>query len=466
MGVSFDLALVIVLGIITVHQCKYFSWQVRFAQLQWRSLTTAFEGALGGTTATSALFVMAISPLPFTTILVGLMIAWQYVLVNYYQMIRATTATGDEVYYEAKLAYKTASDHAAIVTETTKSILPIIKAITDDQEEYFDHILNLPLPSIATFHGNLKHINEIASVLAGPNLDMVELIKEGGRAHEKTKWRVEKAKLLAKHGEKAEAEAMLHQANEDLEAIRHLETKLSAVLSKVRLLDAKFTFENTVEVHKQMLREFRKYSEGIFADSPAPAAAPAPLASQMEPPVPQPEPTEPPQPVLPNSLTLTNPIALAGSLSGAAETIDDVAFELSLPFPVKIYGHESSVLSINDNGMICLDHGPDDVQNRRLGTQLPALNGIPPYTLFPLWEDLMIKKGKPHGIYYEIEGAEPNRKITIEYYVTRFQEENLYFHFLVILEEARPSVVTFKYFDVNDKGKLGTVGVQGSHGKY
>lgn len=78
----------------------------------------------------------------------------------------------------------------------------------------------------------------------------------------------------------------------------------------------------------------------------------------------------------------------------------------------------------------------------------------------------MIKKGKPHGIYYEIEGTSPNRTMTIEWYVTRYDQQDMYFHFLVILEEARPSVVTFKYFDVNDKGVLGTVGVQGARSKF
>lgn len=164
--------------------------------------------------------------------------------------------------------------------------------------------------------------------------------------------------------------------------------------------------------------------------------------------------------------TLRNPIALAGALTGAPQEIDDKAFNLTLPFPIKIYGHSSSVLSINDNGMICLDQPPRDVREKREGQSLPYTDGVPQYALFPLWTDLMIRKGKPHGIYYEFEGEAPNRKVTIEYYVTRYTMQDYYFHFLVILEEARPSVVTFKYYDVEDKGNQGTVGVQGGRSQF
>jgi hypothetical protein len=72
----------------------------------------------------------------------------------------------------------------------------------------------------------------------------------------------------------------------------------------------------------------------------------------------------------------------------------------------------------------------------------------------------------PHGIYYEIEGSAPKRLLKIEYYVTRYHVMEYYFHFLVILEEARPNIVTFRYYDVPDNGRMGTVGVQGPDSEF
>lgn len=116
--------------------------------------------------------------------------------------------------------------------------------------------------------------------------------------------------------------------------------------------------------------------------------------------------------------------------------------------------------------MICLDQEPSfSITDVRTGQQLPFRAGLTPYTLFPLWKDLKITKGKPHGIYYDVEGTAPNRTLSIEYYVTRYKLESQYFHFLVIFHEARPNFVTFRYHDVKDEGAEGTVGVQGPEGE-
>lgn len=106
--------------------------------------------------------------------------------------------------------------------------------------------------------------------------------------------------------------------------------------------------------------------------------------------------------------------------------------------------------------MICLDQEPSSsIANIRKGQPLPSRAGLAPYTLFPLWKDLKITKGKPHGIYYDVEGSAPNRTLLIEYYVTRYNMESQYFHFLVIFHEARPDFVTFRYHDVRDEGAEG-----------
>lgn len=111
--------------------------------------------------------------------------------------------------------------------------------------------------------------------------------------------------------------------------------------------------------------------------------------------------------------------------------------------------------------MLCFDQDIKDPVHKREGQKLPYYDGVPKYTLFPFWTDLKLTKGKPHGIFYEIAGAVGARSLTVEWYVTRFKREEQYFQFTVLLEEAKPNVVTFKYYDAQDNGKVCTIGVQG-----
>lgn len=128
-----------------------------------------------------------------------------------------------------------------------------------------------------------------------------------------------------------------------------------------------------------------------------------------------------------------------------------------------MYGYSSSSLYITDNGMICLDRGTD-ARGRRLGEPLPYRDQIPDYSIFPYWTDLLIVAGKPHGVYYEFTGEAPNRALVVEWYVTRYSQEDQYFHFNVRFEEANPGVIEFKYYDAVDKGAECTIGVQGPSG--
>jgi hypothetical protein len=153
-----------------------------------------------------------------------------------------------------------------------------------------------------------------------------------------------------------------------------------------------------------------------------------------------------------------------GALAGAPEDIDDTFVPLDLPFAVTLYGYASTRVWVSDNGMLCLDGDTNAVKNRE-GQPLPSRNDIPRYSMFPFWTDLKITQGKPHGVYYEVTGDAPNRSLTIEWYVTRYQHESQYFHFCLIIEEARPNVVTFQYFDIVDQGAECTVGVQGPQGR-
>jgi len=75
-------------------------------------------------------------------------------------------------------------------------------------------------------------------------------------------------------------------------------------------------------------------------------------------------------------------------------------------------------------------------------------------------------ENKPHGMFHETVGNAPNRSLTVVWYVTRYGKETQYFHFSLLLEEARPNIATFRYYSIEDKGAQCTVGVQGPRCKF
>jgi hypothetical protein len=79
---------------------------------------------------------------------------------------------------------------------------------------------------------------------------------------------------------------------------------------------------------------------------------------------------------------------------------------------------------------------------------------------FGLWDDLLITQGTQQGIYYEIDGAAPNRRTSFEFYLSTADDSTLFYHFLVNFYENRTNVVNYQYLNVTDSGTDATVGVQ------
>ncbi|KAI4730315.1 hypothetical protein E4T49_01780 [Aureobasidium sp. EXF-10728] len=79
---------------------------------------------------------------------------------------------------------------------------------------------------------------------------------------------------------------------------------------------------------------------------------------------------------------------------------------------------------------------------------------------FGLWDDLFIYQGTQQGIYYEVDGAAPNRRTSFEFYISHFSDQTQYYHFLMNFYENRPNVVNYQYLNVSDYGVSATVGVQ------
>ncbi|RGP77228.1 hypothetical protein FLONG3_4743 [Fusarium longipes] len=164
------------------------------------------------------------------------------------------------------------------------------------------------------------------------------------------------------------------------------------------------------------------------------------------------------KPKLPNTVTLSNPIPIVGSLGGATSDFDDIFYPIVSSFPITLYGHSSVNVFVSINGLLSLDTGDRTYTHQPLPSRT---GGLPAHTLFPFWCDLFIYKDTPQGIYYEITGQAPSRSLYVEWYVSRYGDKNQYYHFLVLLEEARPNIVTYKYFEALDKGARCTIGAQG-----
>ncbi|THY74858.1 hypothetical protein D6C93_10390 [Aureobasidium pullulans] len=79
---------------------------------------------------------------------------------------------------------------------------------------------------------------------------------------------------------------------------------------------------------------------------------------------------------------------------------------------------------------------------------------------FGLWDDLFIYQGTQQGIYYEVDGAAPNRRTSFEFYISHFSDQSQYYHFLMNFYENKPNVINYQYLNVSDHGVSATVGVQ------
>jgi hypothetical protein len=64
-------------------------------------------------------------------------------------------------------------------------------------------------------------------------------------------------------------------------------------------------------------------------------------------------------------------------------------------------------------------------------------------------------------VYYEETGSKPNRKLEVEWYVSRYHSPEQHYHFSLVIEESKPNLATFKYFEASDKGGKCTIGIQG-----
>ncbi|CAF0968950.1 unnamed protein product [Adineta ricciae] len=157
------------------------------------------------------------------------------------------------------------------------------------------------------------------------------------------------------------------------------------------------------------------------------------------------------------AVQLLHAIAIPGW--DGSSSVDDAVASLTLPsnLSLTLYGYSSSKIYISSNGVICLVNCMSEHTNAALPTT--AFKGP---TALALWDDLMIYSGTSQGVYYPIEGGAPNRTTTFEFYTSKFNASQNYYHFQVKFYENQPDIVEYIYYEVSDKGGSATIGTQKS----
>ena len=101
-----------------------------------------------------------------------------------------------------------------------------------------------------------------------------------------------------------------------------------------------------------------------------------------------------------------------------SNTCDDCTTEVSLPFPVQVYGVEHTTATASSNGN--LQFGSDSIAS--YNTCLPTTAFA--VAVAPYWDDLQTN-GPGQGIYTALLGEAPNRQFVIEWRAGYYEHEGL-----------------------------------------
>ncbi|KAF3907371.1 hypothetical protein ABW21_db0201731 [Orbilia brochopaga] len=175
--------------------------------------------------------------------------------------------------------------------------------------------------------------------------------------------------------------------------------------------------------------------------------------------------TEPPPVVLPS------PTALFGDIvNGSPADYDDPFKQLTLPFPIVIYGVSTTNIYVSVNGFFSLNSSPNPIQdypsynNGQLPVNLDINNNyaeyLPPLTVAGFWDDLYIYAGTQQGIYWQVDGSPGSRTLQFEFYTSHYQLPNEYYHFVMKYKENIENIVEVTYYQVSDTGSSATIGAQ------
>lgn len=147
--------------------------------------------------------------------------------------------------------------------------------------------------------------------------------------------------------------------------------------------------------------------------------------------------------------------------------VDETKRKIQVPFPVNYGGFEvGSSLWVHDNGTIGIAADYTPWRNKALPN-----NAFSSATIVPLWDDWFLGYNSEKGVFWQVTGNAPNRRLVIEWRAV--QHYNLwgsnmdYATFQVILYESSSDIrVNYKDVDLGNasysNGASATIGVQHS----
>lgn len=173
------------------------------------------------------------------------------------------------------------------------------------------------------------------------------------------------------------------------------------------------------------------------------------------------------------AIALKTPTVICGSTTSAPTNYDDNVFNLTVPFPLTIYGVQGTAVEIGVNGVcqkqqhVLQDASDGHLQIIGIGPVTTQYTNavMPSYTndatgLFPCWDDLYVYQGLPQGLFYQVTGTSPNQAITFEWLTSHYQNSTFYYHFLVSFYQNMANVTTVDHLNMSDSGNSATMGIE------
>jgi hypothetical protein len=150
----------------------------------------------------------------------------------------------------------------------------------------------------------------------------------------------------------------------------------------------------------------------------------------------------------------------AGSVLALAG--DDAVAQVTLPFPVALYGGSYSTAWVDTNGVVSfVDPGGPSVS---WGTHIPSV-GRPDAAVFPFWDDLDIDGSA--SVRTATTGSAPNRQFVVEWRNARFYSSSDRITAEVIFSEATGEI-SFVYTNLAasalGQGSSAVVGIENADG--
>ncbi|KAJ7655330.1 hypothetical protein B0H17DRAFT_1186065 [Mycena rosella] len=129
---------------------------------------------------------------------------------------------------------------------------------------------------------------------------------------------------------------------------------------------------------------------------------------------------------------------------------------------MKMYDHEDTNLYVSTNGILSLLSGTISYQDGELpleSTQSEGYGFFPDNDIFAFFDDLYVKQGSHHGVYYKIinDNSINDNIIIIEYIMTAAKGNDAS-HFTLEYSARHPGMFIIKYYYIQDSGSSATVG--------